>query len=72
MVKISQYANDCVLFLKNKDEFCTALEMLWEFGRASGLVENCSKMWGPVAWNCKTDKINVQCLVLNGLNNCSA
>ena len=40
MVKISQYADDCVLPLNNKHDVCIALEMFRDFGLASGLVVN--------------------------------
>lgn len=46
MVKISQYADDCVLFLNNKDEFCIALQIFRDFGLASGLVLNLTKCEG--------------------------
>ena len=34
-VKISQYADDGILYLNNKNEMCTALNILSEFGKVA-------------------------------------
>ena len=47
-VKIAQYANDGILFLNDKNELCSALNILEIFGRMSGLVlnvEKCEGLW---------------------------
>jgi len=46
MVKIVQYADDCVLCFNNKTEFCIALDVFKNFGKVSGLVLNLSKCEG--------------------------
>jgi hypothetical protein len=42
-VKISQYADDGILYLNNKDEMRTALNILSEFGKVAGTILNTSK-----------------------------
>ena len=42
-VKIAQYADDCMLFLNNKDELCSAIGILRKFGYISGLILNLKK-----------------------------
>lgn len=47
-VKLSQYADDLTLFLKNEDSLMNAFEVIEEFGNASGLQVNDNKtklMW---------------------------
>ena len=47
-IKISQYADDCILFLKNKNDLCTAISILQQFGHVSGLclnLEKCEGLW---------------------------
>ena len=47
-VKIAQYADDGILFLNDKNELCSALNILEIFGRMSGLVlnvEKCEGLW---------------------------
>ena len=47
-VKIAQYADDGILFLNDKNELCSALNILKIFGRMSGLilnVEKCEGLW---------------------------
>ena len=39
-VKIAQYADDGILFLNDKNELCSALNILEIFGRMSGLILN--------------------------------
>jgi len=46
LVKIVQYADDCVLCLNNKSEFCMALDVFRNFGKVSGLILNLSKCEG--------------------------
>ena len=38
-----QYADDCIAFLNNKNELCTVLNLISEYGKASGLTLNLSK-----------------------------
>jgi len=45
-VIISQYADDAILFLNNKDEICSALRILIEFGNFAGTQLNLSKCEG--------------------------
>ena len=45
-VKTVQYADDCIVFLNDKNELCTALNILRQFGRISGLNLNLSKCEG--------------------------
>ena len=45
-VKTVQYADDCIVFLNDKNELCTTLNILREFGRISGLNLNLSKCEG--------------------------
>ena len=45
-VKIAQYADDGILFLNDKNELCSALNILEIFGRMSGLVLNVKKCEG--------------------------
>ena len=42
-VKIAQYADDCILFLNSKAELGTAINVLNDFGKVSGLLLNLSK-----------------------------
>ena len=47
-VKIAQYADDGILFLNDKNELCSALNILEIFGRMSGLIlniEKCEGLW---------------------------
>ena len=47
-VKISQYADDGIIFLNNRNEMCSALNLLTKFGEISGLklnVEKCEGFW---------------------------
>ena len=41
-----QYADDCIMFLNDKDEQCTALNILRNYGKISGLTLNLSKCEG--------------------------
>ena len=43
IVKISQYADDSMLFLKNLEQIYLAIEILTEFGKFAGLVLNVDK-----------------------------
>ena len=45
-VKTVQYADDCIVFLNDKNELCTALNILRQFGKISGLNLNLSKCEG--------------------------
>ena len=42
-VKISQYADDGILYLNDKNELCTALSIVTEFGKVAGTILNTSK-----------------------------
>ena len=47
-IKITQYADDTTLFLNNKDELCTVLNVLHEFGQVAGTKltrEKCKALW---------------------------
>lgn len=47
-VKISQYADDAMLFLNNKTEICSALTIISEFGQMAGIklnLDKCEGMW---------------------------
>ena len=47
-IKISQYADDGILFLNNRNQFCSALNILETFGTFSGLklnIEKCEGFW---------------------------
>ena len=46
LVKTVQYADDCIAFLNNKNELCTVLNLISEYGKASGLTLNFSKCEG--------------------------
>ena len=46
LVKTVQYADDCIAFLNNKNELCTVLNLISEYGKASGLTLNLSKCEG--------------------------
>ena len=46
-VKLAQYADDCI-FLNNRAEFCSALNILEIYGNLSGLIlntEKCEGLW---------------------------
>ena len=48
LVKTVQYADDCIAFLNNKNELCTVLNLIGEYGKASGLKLNllkCEGIW---------------------------
>ena len=45
-IKLTQYADDCLLFLRNKHELCTSLSILNNFGSVSGLTLNIGKCEG--------------------------
>ena len=45
-VRLEQYADDGILFLNNKVEFCLALNTLETFGKKSGLELNLGKCEG--------------------------
>ena len=57
-VKLMQYADDCVLFLNDKDEMCEAISLLNNFGTVSGLVLNISKCEGLWMGNAKENQNN--------------
>ena len=47
-LQISQYADDAILFLNNKNEYCTAIAILNDFGKHAGTMLNlkkCEGMW---------------------------
>ena len=47
-IKINQYADDGIMFLNNRTELCSALAILRDFGRVSGLklnIEKCEGFW---------------------------
>ena len=47
-IKITQYADDGILFLNNRNKFCSALNILEIFGTLSGLklnMEKCEGFW---------------------------
>ena len=47
-IKITQYTDDGILFLNNRNEFCSALNILEIFGSLSGLklnMEKCEGFW---------------------------
>ena len=45
-IKVMQYADDCILFLNDKNELCTAISLLHDFQHVSGLELNLSKCEG--------------------------
>ena len=45
-VTLAQYADDCILFLNNRAEFCSALNILEIYGNLSGLILNIEKCEG--------------------------
>ena len=45
-MKIAQYADDAVLFLNNKEELCSALNVIEEFGQLAGTKLNIGKCEG--------------------------
>ena len=45
-LKINQYADDCILFLNNKNYMCVALSILETYGAVSGLKLNVDKCEG--------------------------
>ena len=45
-IKIIQYADDMVLFLNDKNELCSAINILESFGKKSGLILNIPKCEG--------------------------
>ena len=47
-IKLAQYADDCILFINNKNEICSALAILEKYGQLSGLLLNikkCEALW---------------------------
>ena len=47
-IKITQYADEGILYLNNRNEFCSALNILETFETFSGLklnIENCEGFW---------------------------
>ena len=47
-IKLAQYADDCVLFINNKTEICSAMTILKRYGQLSGLLLNtgkCEALW---------------------------
>ena len=64
-IKISQYADDCILFLNNKIELCTALSILHEYGTVSGLELNLSKSEGFWLGKDKVKQLNCKAFGLN-------
>ena len=46
IVKTVAYADDCIAFLNHKNELCTVLNLISEYGKASGLMLNLSKCEG--------------------------
>ena len=46
LVKTVQYADDCIAVLNDKNELCTVLNLISEYGKASGLTLNVSKCEG--------------------------
>ena len=58
-VKISQYADDTIFFLNNKNEICSAVNILDEFGKYSGTKLNLSKCEGM--WLGKTKEKQHNC-----------
>ncbi len=47
-VKIMQYADDCILFINDKTELCTVINLLNDYGNISGLELNiikCEGLW---------------------------
>ena len=66
-VKIAQYADDGILFLNDKNELCSALNILEIFGRMSGLVLSVEKCEG--LWLGRNKFLQTNCkLFENGLN----
>jgi len=57
-IKTVQYADDCILFLNNKNELCTSVSILQEFGKISGLELNLSKCEGLWLGRCKHKQKN--------------
>ena len=45
-VKISQYADDGILYINSKEEICCALNILSDFGRVAGVILNVTKCEG--------------------------
>ena len=58
-LKINQYADDCILFLNNKNEMCVALSILEAYGAVSGLTLNMDKCEG--FWLGKNKKSQKNC-----------
>ena len=47
-VRITQYADDAILFLNSKEELCSALNVINEFGRIAGTklsIGKCEGLW---------------------------
>ena len=61
-VKTVQYADDCIVFLNDKNELCTALNILRQFGKISGLNLNLSKCEGLWLGKDKNRQKNVICV----------
>ncbi len=58
-IKIAQYADDSVLFLNNRNEMCSALNLLRKFGYVSGLALNTEKCEG--FWLGADKKLQIHC-----------
>ena len=58
-IKIAQYADDGVLFLNNRNEMCSALNILEIFGNLSGLILNLEK--GEGLWLGQSKHLQIQC-----------
>ena len=58
-VKLAQYADDCILFLNNRAEFCSALNILEIYGNHSGLILNVEKYEG--LWLGRDKALQVNC-----------
>ena len=71
-IKISQYADDGIVFLKNRNDMCSALNILETFGEISGLklnVEKCEVFgWEEINY-CKQ---TATCSELSGRSNFNA
>ena len=58
-IKIAQYADDGILFLNDRNEMCSALNILEIFGNLSGLILNLEKCEG--LWLGRSKHLQIQC-----------
>ena len=61
--KLSQYADDMSLFLKDGNQLLTALDEVSKFGHVSGLTLNINKtedLWIGSLWNCNVKIVGIK------------